>query len=153
MIRTDLAYRKTAAVGDGGIGLLIALFDTLAGDLRRAAIAERDGDLEKRCNEARHALLVIGYLEDAVTRGVEGELAQKLALFYRLTRRRILEAQAKRSARALEDAMAEVLNVRELWQRIGDNAPPPEASLPARMPGFSGVTESYAERSENNWAA
>jgi len=37
MNRTDMAYRKSAVEGATGFGLLIALYDTLAGDLRRAA--------------------------------------------------------------------------------------------------------------------
>jgi hypothetical protein len=41
MTPTDLAYRKTAVEGASGMGLLIALYDTLAGDLRRAAAAQR----------------------------------------------------------------------------------------------------------------
>ena len=54
MNRTDLAYRRTAAEAASGLGLLIALFDTLAGDLRRAAEAQRANDIERRSREARH---------------------------------------------------------------------------------------------------
>ena len=56
MNRTDLAYRKTAVEGASGFGLLIALYDTLAGNLRRAAAAQRRNDLEDRCHEVKHAL-------------------------------------------------------------------------------------------------
>ena len=35
---TELAYRKTAVEGASGFGLMIALYDTLAGNLRRAAV-------------------------------------------------------------------------------------------------------------------
>ena len=37
MSPTEMAYRKTAIGGASGFGLLVALYDTLAGDLRRAA--------------------------------------------------------------------------------------------------------------------
>jgi flagellin-specific chaperone FliS len=46
MSPTEMAYRKTAVGGASGFGLLIALYDTLAGDLRRAADAERANDIE-----------------------------------------------------------------------------------------------------------
>ncbi len=64
MTPTELSYRKTATEGASGFGLLIGLFDTLAGNLRRAAEAQRANDMEKRCGEANHALLVIGHLEN-----------------------------------------------------------------------------------------
>ena len=64
-----LFYRKAATEGASGFGLLVGLFDTLAGDLRRAAEAQRARDIEKRCKEGNHALLVIGHLEDWVNHG------------------------------------------------------------------------------------
>ena len=51
MNRTDLAYRRTAAEAASGLGLLISLFDTLAGNLRRAGKAQREDDIERRCRE------------------------------------------------------------------------------------------------------
>ena len=51
MSPTEMAYRKTAIGGASGFGLLIALYDTLAGDLRRAAEAERSSNLESRTRE------------------------------------------------------------------------------------------------------
>jgi flagellar biosynthetic protein FliS len=93
----EMAYRKMAVGGASGLGLLIALYDTLAGDLRRAADAERANDIEKRCREANHALLVIAHLEDVLSRGVKGELTQQLAAFYSSLRRlgRTLAAAAR----------------------------------------------------------
>ena len=78
MQSTELFYRKSAAQGASGFGMLIALYDTLAGNLRRAADAERSNNLEKRCLELNHAFLVIGYLEDAIERASGGDLAQQL---------------------------------------------------------------------------
>lgn len=116
MTPIELAYRKTAVEGADGFGLLIALYDTLAGDLRRAADAERGNDLGKRTTELNHALLVIAHLEDWVRRGSGGELTDYLVVFYRSMRCRIIEAQAKRSAEILEQQMAGVLKFREVWQ-------------------------------------
>jgi flagellar protein FliS len=128
MTPTEANYRKSSAAGATGISLLIALCDTLAGDLRRAAQAERANHLEQRCNELNHALMVIGVLEDRVSRGSGGELADQLTAFYQLLRRRVLLAQARRSPEQLEEAMAEVLKVRESWQNVQLR---PEASAAA----------------------
>src|SRR5271169_6196761 len=118
MNQTDLAYRKTAVEGASGFGLLVALYDTLAGNLRRAAAAERSNDLEQRTTELNHALLVIAHLEDWVRRGSSGELADYLLVLYRSLRCKIIEAQAKRSLEILEQQMTEVLRIREVWQGL-----------------------------------
>lgn len=84
------------------MGLLIALYDTLAGDLRRAAAAQRANDIERRGCEAKHAFTVIGYLEDFVRRGSGGLLSRQLLAFYSTLRRKLLDAQVRQSAEALE---------------------------------------------------
>jgi flagellar biosynthetic protein FliS len=114
----DLAYRKTAVEGASGFGLLIALYDTLAGNLRRAAAAQRANDIETRCREAKHALLVLAYLEHGLHRGSGGALTQVLSRFYSALRRKLIEAQVNQSAETFEQEMAEVLRIREHWQKI-----------------------------------
>lgn len=118
MNSTALAYRKTAAEGASGFGMLIALYDTLAGDLRRAADAERNNDIGKRCMEVNHALLVIAHLQDWVDEEGGGELAQKLIKFYSSLSQKLIEAQARRSVEMLEQQMALVLDIRETWQEM-----------------------------------
>ena len=129
MKSTELSYRKAAAESATGMGLLIALYDTLAGNLRRAADAERSNDLGKRCLEANHALIVIGYLEDCVQRASGGELATQLVSLYSSLRRKLIEAQAKRSPEMLEQQMERVLNIRECWQTMEHSAPDTQAAV------------------------
>jgi flagellar protein FliS len=133
MHSTELSYRMSAAEGAGGFGLLIALYDTLAGNLRRAADAERDNDLEKRCLEVNHALLVIGYLEDAIEQAGGGELAKQLVSLYSSLRRKLIEAQIKRSPKLLEEQMERVLRLRESWQTMEFSVPDPPKSLARAM--------------------
>jgi len=118
MTRTDLAYRKVAAESTSGLGLLIALYDTLAGNLRRAATAQRADDIESRCLEMTHAFTVIGYLESGLQESPGGELTQQLAAFYVELRKRLMDAQAKQSAEILEQEMARVLRLRGKWQQV-----------------------------------
>jgi flagellar biosynthetic protein FliS len=113
---TDVAYRKTAIRGSSGFGLLVAIFDSLAGDLRRAAQAERNNDIESRCRETNHAVQIIGFLEDRLLNGEGGELADQLRVFYRGLRRKLLQAQINRSAEEFEGLMNAVLKIREAWQ-------------------------------------
>ena len=145
---TDAAYRKTAVQGTSGFGLLVALFDALAGDLRRAAQAERNNEIEKRCRETNHAMHVIGFLEDRLERGDGGELANQLRAFYSTLRRKLVQAQVSRSPQQLEELMAGVLKIREAWQQADQRKAPagPEilsASIPTSLlPFVSSTTES-----------
>jgi len=102
-MRTDLAYRKTAIRGSSGFSLLIAIFDALAEDLRRAAQAERDNDTEKRCRESQPRGLYHRFLEDRLLHGDGGPLADQLRTFYGTLRRKLLQAQIDRSAEQLEE--------------------------------------------------
>ena len=153
MNRTDLAYRKTAVEGASGFGLLISLYDTLAGDLRRAAEAQRANDIERRCREAKHAFMVIGYLEDCLHRSEQGDLTQRLMAFYARLRRNLMSAQVSQSAEAFELEMDEVLKIREQWQQIEQqgNAPPREefSATNALPPSYNLMP---MERRANGWS-
>jgi flagellar biosynthetic protein FliS len=151
---SQMAYRKTAVEGASGFGLLIGLYDTLAGDLRRAADAERNNDIEKRCREVNHAFVVIGYLEDRISRGDGGELADKLTSFYRSMRRNLILAQTKRSAEMLEQQMEDVLKIREIWQN-SELRPSPALEALSQVEGQShpGTSLQKERHVASSWSA
>jgi flagellar protein FliS len=118
MMTTGLSYRRSAIEGASPIGLMIALFDTLAGDLGRAAAALRKGDIETRCREVNHAILVLGHLESWIDRTSGGESAESLARFYGHLRAKMMEASVKKSATILDAQIEMILNVRSAWQLL-----------------------------------
>ena len=153
MTHTDIAYRKSAVAGASGIGLLISLYDTLAGDLRRAAEAQRAKNIEQRSREAAHALLVIGHLEFWLAEANPGELTSKLAAFYVKLRHDLINAQAKQSAEQIEQSMRDVLELSALWQKI-ESETSVELSPVASMESMH--ASAYAPQSapaENSWSA
>jgi flagellar secretion chaperone FliS len=113
----ELSYRKSAIEGASPIGLVIALYDTLWGDLRRAAAAIRENDIEKRCRELNHATLVLGQLENWIDLNNGGELAKNLTQLYAYLRAKMLEASIAKSAPMLEAQMELILHVRTAWQQ------------------------------------
>src|ERR1700761_356552 len=154
-MRTDVAYRNTAVQGSSGFGLLIAIFDSLAGDLRRAAQAERNNDLETRCRETNHAIQVIGFLEDRLLHGNGGALADQLRAFYSTLRRKLLQAQLNRSPEQLEDLMSGVLKIREAWQQADQRKVPSgpqiiSAAVPESLLPFVGAN---TESRHDDWFA
>ena len=155
MSPTEMAYRRTAIGGASGFGLLVALYDTLAGDLRRAAEAERSNDLENRTKELNHALLVVAHLEDWVNRGSGGVLADQLTAFYRSLRRKMIEAQAKRSAAILVEQMSLVLKLREAWQglELRGNSSPQETRGWANPASYPGSSPAQHKQGASHWSA
>jgi flagellar biosynthetic protein FliS len=151
MLPSELAYRKTAAESASGVVLLLSLYDTLAGDIRRAAAAERRNDIPARCREVNHAFMVIAFLEDRMSRGNGGDLAKRLARFYAGLRRHLIRAQSKQSAEMLEDLMGSVLEIRKVWQQVELRTVPGPEAVPASAPspGFAGKTE----HTSSSWSA
>jgi flagellar protein FliS len=156
MNATEQAYRRTAAEGASGFGLLIALYDTLAGDLRRAAEALRRNDIEARCKELNHALLVIGYLDDWIDRKGGGDLAQKLVDFYAAMRAKLIEAQARNSPDLLEQQMDLVLSIRGTWHDLEARASRTLEPSPATQDQdqeYPGTQPVQPARSVSSWSA
>ncbi len=146
MSTTEMSYRRSAIQGASRIGLMIALFDQLASDLRRASAALRNNDIETRCKELNHALLVTGQLQNWVDVKNGGESAQTLSSFYAYLRAKILEAAATKSAKLLEMQIDMILLVRSSWQQL--DTPPPQASeirAEISMRGVRTLTEETSE--------
>jgi flagellar biosynthetic protein FliS len=153
-MRTDLAYRKTAVQGSSGFGLLIAIFDALAEDLRRAAQAQRNNDLEERCRRTNHAVQIIGFLEDRLLHGEGGNLANQLRTFYRALRVKLLHAQIHKSAEQLEELMTAVLNIREAWQKADQQPNRPASDVfPAAMANLAAFAEATTGHRHDDWFA
>jgi flagellar secretion chaperone FliS len=146
--QTQLSYRKSAIEGASSIGLIIVLFDTLAGDLRRAAAAIRKNDIEKRCRELDHASLVIGQLESWIDMSNGGESAQTLAAFYAQLRAKMMEAAGSKSAELLETQIEIIMQVRSAWQKLDTGTPPVPAEISAEEINASStpMSETKVER-------
>lgn len=146
--KTELSYRKSAIEGASSIGLIIALFDTLAGDLRRAAAAIRKSDIEKRCKELDHASLVLGQLESWVDMDKGGESAQALSRFYAYLRATMMEASVTQSAALLDTQIDTILQIRSAWHKLDTvpHGPPETPPLAAQTITSSPMPESKVER-------
>jgi len=150
-----MTYRKMALGGASGFALMMALYDTLAGDLLRAADAERRNEIGARCKQVNHALLVVAYLEDWIHRGPGGPLAQQLLGFYGSMRRRMIEAEAKRSPEILEEQVSRVLEIREIWQKLElrEGSTPGQIQTRAQAPAYPGSSPAQHERNSSGWTA
>jgi flagellar protein FliS len=114
----SLEYRRAATQQASVVGLVIALHDTLMGDLRRAAEAIDKGDIQGRCDQLTHGFKVLQHLDFMVDMENGGETAVKIRRFYAHVRKQMLAAQFKLSSAILRKQIEIVLEVREAWQQL-----------------------------------
>ncbi len=113
-----LAYRRAAAQQASIVGLVIALYDTLAGDLQRASLAMQQGNLEQRGEQLKHGFSVLTQLATLVDNEHGGQTAMNLQRFYEHMRQEMMRAQFAQDPAILDRTCALVLDVREAWQEV-----------------------------------
>ena len=124
-----LAYRRAAAQQASVLGLVIALYDTLAGNLQRAAEAMRRLDLEQRGEQLKHGFAVLTQLVSLVDSERGGPTAAQLGRSYQPLRQQILLAQFEQNASLRHSSQALVLDVRSAWQELDLRSASAEPSL------------------------
>ncbi len=114
----SLFYRRAATQQASTVGLVIALYDTLAGDLQRAIEAIERKDIPARCEQLSHGFKVLHHLELMIDHQNGGKTAANLQRFYKHIRGQMLDAQFKLSPNILRTQIRIVLEVREAWQKM-----------------------------------
>ncbi len=122
----SLAYRQAVTQQASVVGLVIALYDTLLGNLRRAAEAMDREDIQGRCDELVHGFKVLQQLDAMLDMERGGETAVKNRRFYNHLRGQMLAAQFKLSSEMLKKQIGLVLEVRQAWQQIDTMLPSPD---------------------------
>jgi flagellar biosynthetic protein FliS len=121
-----MEYRRAAVRSASAVSLVVMLYDTLLGDMRRAIAALQEANVEKRTAELKHALLVVQQLEGSLNMAEGGMLAQTLTQYYGVLRDAIIRTQASASPELLNKHMALLLDLRQAWTEW-------EASHPAAV--------------------
>ncbi len=119
-----LAYRQAAAQQASSVGLVIALLDTLAGDLQRAATAMASKDIEDRARNLKHGFAVLTQLDTLVDADHGGQTAQQLRRFYGYLRTEMLRAQFQQEHHILDRTRGYVLDVRGAWEAVAVRSAP-----------------------------
>ena len=150
---TELVYRQAAVEGASGFGLLIALYDTLISDLRRASNAQRNQDIQSRCNHVNHALLILAFMEDWIDRDSRKELSRQFLSFYSNVRSTLITAQAKQSVNLLEQHIPELLKLRTMWQDLELSSPASKNNVSEFHGTATPNIALQAEPTELSWSA
>jgi flagellar secretion chaperone FliS len=132
------AYQQSAARGASPVGLVVALYDTILRDFRRALAGLDSGMVESRVFELNHALTVIAHLRDVLDHQRGGQAAAQLLRFYDLTHAMILETNVGGSRSTLMKLIDLYANLRQAWEQAerqiasSDSAAPPLPSTGLR---------------------
>lgn len=124
------AYRESEITGDNPVHLVVLLYDQVLRDLRRALDAFEKKDVERRCAELGHALLVLGQLQGSLNLDAGGEVAQNLDRFYDFVRSELLRASIEGAPERVEKQWRNLLGVREAWLEV-ERAQNKPAAAPA----------------------
>ena len=111
------AYRQNAVQGATPVGLVIALYDTIIRDFRRAMEAMNRGDVETRVNELNHALTVIAHLKSVLDHEKGGEAATRFDHFYDVARGMLLSVNVNTSKETLTKLIDMFSSTRSAWHQ------------------------------------
>ena len=153
--RTDLDYRRATAEGASTIGLIVALYDTLARDLQKVAAAIDKTDIELRCKHTHHALLVLGHLESWVDPAAQDALSHSLREFYRYIRSQTLLVQTSGNGMAATETAMLILETRATWQGQEQRLASRQASIreESESPHLAGALPVKQPEVRGSWSA
>lgn len=139
------SYREAAVRGAGPVELVVRLYEQTIEDLRQAASAIEQNDIERRTKRIKHAILVVGHLQSALDFAKGGKVAQDLDNFYNAVRQSLVWVQFHPSKRGVTQLITDLLAVREAWIVV-DRAERPSVTLAAGMVASAAGPESDHER-------
>jgi len=108
-------YRESVVRGASPLRLVVLLYEQMVEDLRRAANAIAENQVETRTHAINHALLVLGHLQGKLNREAGEEVAHNLDRFYNLLRTKLQEAQFQPSIGLLHHQISLLLELRDAW--------------------------------------
>lgn len=117
MFSSESYYRRASAEGATYVGLLVVVYDTLAGDFRNAGAAAARGDIAGRCEATNHALLLLGHLESWVDSLDDAALQDSLRQFYSHLRSQAIALQVTTGSEGFEELARLVAETRATWQQ------------------------------------
>jgi flagellar protein FliS len=152
MTNPRAAYRETDVRGATAVRLVVLLYEQAIQDLRQAAQAMEENNIELRTNRINHALEVISRLQVTLDMERGGPVARNLLVFYETLRANLWKAQIYRSKETLLQQITDLLTLREAWAEV-DRAES-LGSAPKPVPLAAAASKaSFAQRIPTNWKA
>lgn len=131
--RTASTYQQASAGSASPIGAIVALYDTILRDFRRALAAVAAGNVEARVFELNHALTVIAHLRSVLNHEQGKEAAHRFERFYDVTHAMLLVASMQGSREPIERLIELYGSLRAAWYEVDQQLPEQSQQLPAAI--------------------
>ena len=114
MAASPQAYRQGAVLAATPTQLVVMLHDGARRFLRQAALAMRDGEIERAHLTLRRAEMIIAHLDDTLDLG-QGAVAERLHTLYELFLAHLSSARMHQEADKLDEVSEMLGELREGW--------------------------------------
>jgi flagellar protein FliS len=152
MTNPRTAYRETDVRGATAVRLVVLLYEQAIQDLRQAAQAMEENNIELRTSRINHALEVISRLQVTLDMERGGQVARNLLGFYEELRANLWKAQIYRSKETLLQQITDLLTLREAWAEVDRAESPGSAPKPVPL-AADASNANFAQRIPTNWKA
>jgi flagellar protein FliS len=112
------AYYQTQVQSQSPLELVVMLYDGAIRFLNVAADGTRRQDLKAKREGMSRALAIISELQNTLNLQEGGEVAQSLDLLYTYINGRLLEANIKKDAAPLDEAVRLLQPLRDAWAQV-----------------------------------
>ena len=154
MTNPRTAYRENDVSGASSVRLVVLLYEQLVQDLRLAAQAIEQNDIELRTRRINHAILVVGHLQSPLDFANGGKVAQDLDHFYNVLRQNLVQVQFHPSKHGIFQLITDLLAVREAWIEVEQAEKSAATNAAAATPATvfpPGAAESESDRAPMDW--
>jgi flagellar protein FliS len=117
MAASPQAYRQGAVMAASRGQLVVMLYDGARRFLRQAAVAMRDGEVERGHNTLRRAELIIAHLDGTLDFD-QGLVSERLHAIYMFCLSHLNSARHNQDADKLEQVSALLGELREAWAQV-----------------------------------
>jgi flagellar protein FliS len=145
------SYREATVRGASPVELVIRLYEQAIEDLRQAAIALEQNDIERRSNRIKHALLILGHLQNSLDFTHGDKVAQNLNDFYNSLRKNLLWVQLHPSKRGIQQQITDLLAVREAWIEVERKERMPDATVTTGRPAYALGADDGSALTRKEW--
>jgi len=118
MTNVPTAYREVDAQGASGVRLVVLMYEQMIQDLRHAARAMEENNVEYRTDRINHVLDVLCVLEGTLNFERGGQVARNLRNFYKALRANLWKAQLTQSKELLMRQITDLFALRDAWAEV-----------------------------------